>query len=201
MLHVISGNRYRAARPPSGGLFVPHHEDKLMAFELETIIEKLKEKRPVFHPEADFQHSLAWEIQKTYPSASVRLEKPFPLEADNVHNSYLDIFITHENKKYAIELKYKTCGLDVGVAGEDFHLRNHGAHRDNRIHFASDIYRLKRMKESKQANYAYALMLTNECLYWLTPILANSQSDFHWLEYSKLDDSKRGQFRYLLLEI
>jgi hypothetical protein len=172
-----------------------------MAFEIENIIEKLKEKRPIFHSEADFQHSLAWEIQLAHPTASLRLEKPFPLQSDNIRNSYLDIFMADNGSTYAIELKYKTCGLDIDIFGEDFHLRSHGAHRDNRLHFATDVHRLERMKESKQANYAYALMLTNECLYWLTPIIADSQHDLHWREYSKLNDDKRGQFKYLLLEI
>ncbi len=172
-----------------------------MAFEIETIIERLKKKRPIFHSEADFQYSLAWEIQLVHPTINIRLEKPFPLENDNIRNSYIDIFITDDNKKYAIELKYKTCGLVVDVADEDFHLRSHGAHRDNRVHFANDVHRLKRMKESKQTDYAYALMLTNECLYWQTPILTDLEQDIHWCEYSKLNDNKRGQFRYLLLEI
>jgi len=172
-----------------------------MALEIENIIERLKSKRPVFHSEADFQHSLAWEIQLTYPTASVRLEKPFPLKADNVRSSYLDIFITNEDIKYAIELKYKTRGLEVDVFGEEFCLRDHRAHPHNRIHFGNDVCRLERMMELKQTNYAYALILTNECLYWLTPILQDSKYDLNWFEYSKLDDTNGGQFKYLLLEI
>jgi hypothetical protein len=39
-----------------------------------TPLKKLNIKRKIIHSKVDFQFSLAWEIQKAYPSAKVRLE-------------------------------------------------------------------------------------------------------------------------------
>lgn len=48
--------------------------------DIEKCMKSLSEKRPIFHSEADFQFALAWEIQKEYPKANVRLEYPIRLE-------------------------------------------------------------------------------------------------------------------------
>lgn len=42
--------------------------------DLLPVIELLRQKRPIFHSEADFQFALAWEIQRLYTSTVVRLE-------------------------------------------------------------------------------------------------------------------------------
>jgi hypothetical protein len=39
-------------------------------------VESLRDKRPVFYNEADFQHALAWELQLADPAADLRLEIP-----------------------------------------------------------------------------------------------------------------------------
>ena len=43
---------------------------------IEDLLAKLARRRPVFCSEADFQHELAYEIQKSDPSLNVRLEWP-----------------------------------------------------------------------------------------------------------------------------
>ena len=43
-------------------------------FEIERVIEKLKEKRKIFYSEDDFKFALAWIIQEEYSEAKVRLE-------------------------------------------------------------------------------------------------------------------------------
>jgi hypothetical protein len=42
--------------------------------ELNQIIQKLANERPIFHSEADFQHGLAWLIHEEFPSCRMRLE-------------------------------------------------------------------------------------------------------------------------------
>lgn len=75
------------------------------------VLNKLNERRSVFHSEADFQHSLAWEIYEMYPDLNIRLEKR---EEVNGEELYLDIFfISRNNKICALELEYKTKKLDI----------------------------------------------------------------------------------------
>jgi hypothetical protein len=38
-------------------------------------LDRLAQRRPIFHSEADLQLALAWELQTSYPDAAVRLEK------------------------------------------------------------------------------------------------------------------------------
>jgi hypothetical protein len=42
--------------------------------EIAAWIEELRQHRPVFHSEADFQHALAWTAHQSNPSLRVRLE-------------------------------------------------------------------------------------------------------------------------------
>ncbi|MDD4494537.1 MAG: hypothetical protein PHV32_09375 [Eubacteriales bacterium] len=55
--------------------------------ELLPVIELLRQKRSLFHSEADFQFALAWEMQITYTTAEIRLEYP----PANYPNKYIDI--------------------------------------------------------------------------------------------------------------
>lgn len=41
---------------------------------MNKVLSTLSVKRPIFHSEADFQHSLAWEIREHYPESEIRLE-------------------------------------------------------------------------------------------------------------------------------
>ncbi|MEX2203180.1 MAG: hypothetical protein WD965_03735 [Actinomycetota bacterium] len=73
-------------------------------FDLGTTMKALAEERPVFHSEADFQHALAWALQRQYQAGSVRLDyKPFPEE-----RFYLDMWIRVGDEACAFELKYPT---------------------------------------------------------------------------------------------
>ncbi len=93
-------------------------------FDIEDVLNNLSKKRPVFHSEADFQYSLAWEIHKMYPSFNIRLEKR---EEVNREEFYLDIFIFRNNEIYTLELKYKTKKLDITISNEDYHLKDQSA--------------------------------------------------------------------------
>lgn len=57
--------------------------------ELLPIIELLRQKRSLSYSEADFQFSLAWEIQLSYPNTEIRLEYP----PANEPNKYIDILV------------------------------------------------------------------------------------------------------------
>jgi len=84
---------------------------------------KYLSKRPIFHSEADFQFSLAWDIQRAYPTADIRLEYP----PENEPNRYIDILVRNKEYSYPIELKYKTKKLSATIGDEQFHLKDHSA--------------------------------------------------------------------------
>ena len=85
----------------------------------------------MFHSEADFQHALAWQIHEAAPESQVRLEvSVIPVEAQRM---FLDIWLPVEG--IAIELKYKTRGLELEQDDESFALRNQSAQDQGRHDF------------------------------------------------------------------
>lgn len=126
-------------------------------------MKSLSRRRPVFHSEADFRHALAWQIQKAMPDNQVRLETPFLDEKENKH---LDIWLP--DMKIAIELKYKTRKLEGKLEGseERFALKDQEARDMGRYGFIRDIRRLER---HGQAEAGFAVLLTNDPLYWEEP--------------------------------
>ena len=103
-------------------------------------IEALKNKQSIFHSEADFQFSLAWELQKILPRAKIRLEYCPP---------------------------YKSKSIETTLNNEYFKLKNHGAQDIGRYDYLYDISRIERMGTlDKDFNGGYAIMLTNEPSYW-----------------------------------
>ena len=131
-------------------------------------LKNLSEGRPVFHSEADFKHAFAWHIHEAEPDLlEIRLEfKPFHDE-----NMYMDIWLRDkEGMATAIELKYRTRGLEAEWEGEMFALRSQSAQDTGRYGFVKDISRLERVVcglESVKAGFA--IFLTNDPSYWSSP--------------------------------
>lgn len=130
-------------------------------------INKLREilnelERPIFHSEADFQHSLAWKIKEEFPHTKIRLERPF-----NVNNKpfYLDIFLEIDGEKIGIELKYKTKGLNKSIENEEYNLKNQGAHDFGRYDFCKDIFRIEKFIENGYIDKGFVIFLTNDKTY------------------------------------
>lgn len=127
---------------------------------------KLKNKRKVFHSEADFQFALAWELQLQYPDATVRLEYPPP----NDPTKYIDIFVRLGSDVYPIELKYKTKLFSAVVGGEQYFLKSHGAQDVGKYDFVKDICRVEAFREHVSGyREGYAIWLTNDPSYWNKP--------------------------------
>ena len=129
--------------------------------EITEIMKSLSKTRSIFHSEADFQFALAWEIQKAMPQCRIRLEYPFSY---GTGRKYLDIYLP--DTKIAIELKYKTRRLIIRHKNEDFRLRNQGAQDEGRYDFLKDVERLEKMIDAGQAKAGFAILLTNDPLYW-----------------------------------
>lgn len=137
-----------------------------MMINLHNQIDLLKSSRSLFHSEADFQFALAWEIQKSYPKANIRLEY-CPAIFPNMH---LDILVELDGKWFPIELKYKTLKMNVDIGGEYFNLKNHGAQDLGRYDFWIDVERIEQLKQSID-NYekGFVIMLSNDPSYWVNP--------------------------------
>ena len=75
-----------------------------VAIDINAAMNRLSEIRPLFHSEADFQHALAWQLQKQYPDVSVRLQYRSP---HLTQRGYVDIWLADGAECVAIELKYK----------------------------------------------------------------------------------------------
>lgn len=119
--------------------------------------------RPVFHSEADFQHALAWRLQRSDGQRSLRLETRAPLD----ETLYIDVVATDaDGTRTAIELKYWTKRLEVDLDGEPFRLRNQGAHDISRYDLVKDITRVERLVRAGVADSGWVVALTNDHNYW-----------------------------------
>ena len=136
--------------------------------DIKRLMDGLAAERPVFHSEADFQFALAWRIREER-GLDARLEfPPFPPEG-----MYLDIWLPRVG--LAIELKYLTRSLQVSVGGESFALKNQGAQDGGRYDFLKDIARLERVSQGmRRARGGIAILLTNDPLYWQSPLHPNT---------------------------
>jgi hypothetical protein len=134
---------------------------------VDDLLTGLAKERPVFHSEADFQHSLAWQLHLQYPTAQIRLERVFdPLKV----RLHIDIYCVIDNETYFFELKYKTCAASFSGTGEEFNLQNHSAYPPSRYDFVKDLSRLEAVvRNSDRLAYGFAILLTNDKAYWCAP--------------------------------
>jgi len=155
---------------------------------IEPILKKLSEDRPIFHSEADFQHALAWEIHKKYPKVSIRLE----ISSDRPDKrERIDILIRNKNEICAIELKYKKTEINIIHNKELFNLRPDIAQDISRYDFIKDITRLERYVGSHPKSIGYAIILTNDDLYWRDGIRGINSKDFFLNEGRILKKEKK----------
>jgi hypothetical protein len=134
--------------------------------DIPDLMKTLALQRGAYHSEADFQHAVAWEIHRRLPMASVRLERPTKANGKTLH---LDLLVQFSGKALAIELKYKTRKLAVGVDGEEFELANHSAADIGRYDFIKDISRLESISATLKDCDGWAIILTNDSSYWKEP--------------------------------
>lgn len=133
---------------------------------LMTIMENLSKRRRIFHSEADFQFALAWEIQKEYPQAEVRLEYP------SVYGSAkrIDIVVWHKGNVYPIELKYPKRNLSIDLDGEQYILKSSEASDNEKYALVKDIVRMESFSSHlKGYKQGYVICLTNDHAYWMPP--------------------------------
>ena len=131
-------------------------------YKIRKIMKGLAEKRPVFHSEADFQLSFAWEIQCLSPNDRIRLEyDPFPYDPKRTH---LDVWLQTEGT--AIELKYPKMDLDAVWEGERFVFKE-GADDTARYEFLKDVAELEHLVTThSETRRGVVILLTNVNRLW-----------------------------------
>ena len=137
----------------------------VQAPDMNAVLGALAEDRPVFHSEADFRHALAWQIQRNKPHTRVRQEVGNLIEGPD--RRYVDIWLP--GSETAIELKYVTRAAGILHLGEEFRLRDQSAQDTRRYDFCLDIARLEGVIRAGKARNGYAILLTNDHLYWTRP--------------------------------
>lgn len=157
--------------------------------DINNLISCLRKRRKVFQSEADFQHELAWEINKTYPQAKIRLERNMVDKSTSSKKEVVDIWVEYNRKVYAIELKYKTSKIVLNDNEEKFKLLNQSARDLGKYDFIKDIVRLEGWKKSSgdsRIDYGYAIFLTNDIGYWKKSIRPAADASFRIYEGREL---------------
>ncbi len=143
------------------------------------LIAGLARKRPVFHSEADFQHALAWHIQETIPDTAVRLEVECGSSDERIR-----VDITLPDKRAAIELKYATRLLEYSEGGDHYSLSAQDARPPKRYDYWDDVRRLEKLCALGSFDVGYAVILTNDRLYWTPSSRAETiDADFRLSEH------------------
>jgi len=138
-----------------------------------AVLTSLREKRRVFHSEADFQFAFGWEIKSLNPRLEIRLEThPKP-------NVRLDLQVIDPERAeaVAIELKYLTRGWSGSEGGETFALKHHSALDGRRYDVLKDIGRVEQFIEGRVRWTGYAVVLTNDAGYWTPPRAERASND------------------------
>jgi hypothetical protein len=131
-----------------------------MTLDVCGVLGRLSVRRPIFHSEADFQHALAWQLQTEHADAQIRLE------SRPERGIRLDLLVTTEGERVAVELKYLVGRFDGIVEGERFVLPNQAAHDISRHDFIKDVTRIERFVADGFADSGWAIALSNDGAYW-----------------------------------
>jgi hypothetical protein len=131
-----------------------------MNLDVPATLASLAHIRSVFHSEADFQHSLAWQIHLADPDAHVRLE------TRSARNIRLDLLIISAGQRTAIELKYLVASFRGEIGGEHYDLSNQAAQDLGRHDFVKDISRIEKLVAAGTVDVGWAVALTNDPSYW-----------------------------------
>lgn len=129
--------------------------------QLTTAINNLAKKQSAFYSEADFQFSLAWELKTLLSNANIYLERYEP-----TFNYHIDIWVEENDEFFPIELKYKTRKDDVVINRHSIALKDHAAVTLGSYDYLKDIRRIEDLSQLPGFKKGFAVMLTNESIYY-----------------------------------
>jgi hypothetical protein len=144
-----------------------------------NVVEALKtlgQARPVFHSEADFQHSLAWQLHLQNPLSKIRLE--YPLSGDGDVTGRLDLLVFDGDWECAIELKYKKARFWMKIENELYMLKSDSAQDQARYDFLKDVQRLEQRTPGRTKSVGYTILLKNDNLLWDRSSNQNVSTEF-----------------------
>ena len=134
--------------------------------ELDSLLAGLSRARPIFHSEADFQHALAWVIHLAHEDAMVRLEtRPFANDPAR-RPIALDMAVSIDGVRTALELKYLVRAFSFRLAGEQFNLQSQAAQDIRRYDVIKDIKRVEDLLDAGHADAGFVIVITNDQGYW-----------------------------------
>jgi hypothetical protein len=152
---------------------------------LESTLDVLAARRPVFHSEADFQFALAWEVQKQDSGMEVYLEtRP----AEGVH---LDLAFERDGHFTALELKYLTRSWSGPVKDQQFDLKNHSAHDLRRYDVVKDITRIEKFTALRPGSNGAVVVLTNDPAFSAPTSSSANDAAFRIHEGARLEGARR----------
>jgi len=150
-----------------------------MRIDVAKVIDSLSRRRKIFHSKNDFQNGIAREIERTY-NTGVCIDYRHSAMTDRTR---LEIWLPVE--KVALKIRYRTRAISCRINGEDFELRNHSAQDQGRYSYIADIERLEKLQLSGEISEGYAMLLTNDHLYWSKPKKKGIDSEFKLHEFDE----------------
>lgn len=134
----------------------------MKADELHFVLRELSKRRPIFHSEADFQHELALELNRS--GWECRLEVPITIKVKGEKAKAEVDLLARSNKAetfYAIELKYVSAKLKASYREESFDLSQNWGVNLSRFDCLADWQRLASIVDSGSAQAGFAVFMTN----------------------------------------
>jgi hypothetical protein len=98
----------------------------------------------------------------------------------------VDIWAQSGSEHFAVEVRYKTALLQTIYKGKSIHLKNQAAHDISRYDFVSDIGKLERVVRNRPDVHGFALLITNDSLYWQPSKKSNSVDELFRLHHGRL---------------
>ena len=124
----------------------------------DEFIDQLAQGHNRYYHEHQVQHKLGIEWYKRFgiePTLEWCVEDP-----ETHKRRYIDIMLDLGGKKVGIELKYKT----KEVKGANY--MGQGAQSNGKFFFFQDIERLEKLKKKSEIENGFAVLITNDHLYW-----------------------------------
>lgn len=171
-------------------------------FDMNLVIDKLKERKKIFRNENDLKQELSDIIPDIYDNVKVYREYPAPFD-DNAKKG-IDLVIKMNNVYYPIEVKYKRKHYKGIVGDVEYSLPYDSAQNENSYRIVEDIERIEKFRDNEpKFKKGYTLFLTNDLSYLNEPRENSQYKDFSvhqgnilngtltWAEgSSKLEDKK-----------